>query len=153
MIWNSAVEQMGRQSMEALQLERLKDVVFRAYNNVPHYRKKFDEINLKPDDIKSLKDIERIPFTTKEDLRDNYPYGMFAVPMKDIVRIHASSGTTGKPIVVGYTRDDMEMWSESIARLVCAAGGTPDDTAQIVFGYGLFTGGFGLHQGLSLIHI
>ena len=153
MIWNSAVEQMGRQSMEALQLERLKDVVFRAYNNVPHYRKKFDEINLKPDDIKSLKDIERIPFTTKEDLRDNYPYGMFAVPMKDIVRIHASSGTTGKPIVVGYTRDDMEMWSESIARLVCAAGGTPDDTAQIVFGYGLFTGGFGLHQGLEKLGV
>ncbi len=153
MIWNSEIEQMDREGMEALQLERLQDVVKRAYDNVPVYKKKFDAIGLKPEHIKTLKDIELIPFTTKEDLRDSYPYEMFAVPMKEIVRIHASSGTTGKPIVVGYTKDDMEMWSESIARLVCAAGGTADDTAQIVFGYGLFTGGFGLHQGLEKVGV
>jgi len=153
MIWNKEIEQIDRKGMEAIQLERLKEVVSRAYEKVPLYKKKFDAIGLKPEHIKTLKDIELIPFTTKNDLRDSYPYDMFAVPMKDIVRIHASSGTTGKPIVVGYTKDDMEMWSESIARLVCAAGATPDDIAQVVFGYGLFTGGFGLHQGLEKLGV
>lgn len=153
MIWNPEIEQLDRKKMKELQLENLKAVVKRAYENVPFYRNRFDEIGLRPEHIKTLKDIELIPVTTKEDLRDNYPYGMFAVPMRDIVRIHASSGTTGKPIVVGYTKNDLEMWSECIARLICAAGGTPDDIAQVVFGYGLFTGGFGLHYGLEKVGI
>ncbi|AEY66268.1 phenylacetate--CoA ligase [Clostridium sp. BNL1100] len=153
MIWNTQVECMTRNSMKELQLERLKNIVRVAYENVPMYKRKFDEIGLRPEHIQSLKDIEKIPFTTKNDLRDNYPYGLFAVPLKKIVRLHASSGTTGKPIVVGYTKNDMENWSENIARLVIAAGGSEDDIAQVVFGYGLFTGGFGLHQGLEKVGI
>ncbi|MCX7709627.1 MAG: phenylacetate--CoA ligase [Clostridia bacterium] len=153
MIWNKEAECLTRKEMEAVQLERLKDVVKRAYENVPFYKKRFDEIGLKPEHIVTLKDIEKIPFTTKNDLRDNYPYSLFAVPMKEIVRIHASSGTTGKPIVVGYTRRDMENWSESVARLIVAAGGSDEDIAQVVFGYGLFTGGFGLHYGLEKVGI
>ncbi len=153
MIWNSEVECMSRNSMKELQLERLKTAVKRAYENVPMYRRKFDETGLKPEHIKTLKDIEKIPFTTKNDLRDNYPYGLFAVPLKKIVRLHASSGTTGKPIVVGYTQNDMDIWSENIARLVVAAGGAEEDVAQVVFGYGLFTGGFGLHYGLEKVGI
>ena len=149
MIWNSAIECAKRGEIEELQLGNLKTAVKKAYENVPFYRKKLDEAGLKPEDIKSLKDIEKIPFTTKADLRDNYPYGLFAVPMKKIVRVHASSGTTGKPIVVGYTKDDLENWSECIARIVSAAGACDDDIAQVVFGYGLFTGGFGLHYGLE----
>lgn len=151
MIWNKEAECISRKEMEELQLERLKDVVKRAYENVPFYRKRLDDIGLKPEDIVTLKDIEKIPLTTKDDLRDNYPYSLFAVPMKQIVRIHASSGTTGKPIVVGYTKQDMENWSESVARLIVAAGGSDEDIAQVVFGYGLFTGGFGLHYGLEKI--
>lgn len=147
------MECMSRRSMGALQLERLKDAVKRAYENVPFYRKRFDDIGLKPEHIQTLKDIEKIPFTTKDDLRDNYPYDMFAVPMKRIVRLHASSGTTGKPIVVGYTKRDMEHWTEAVARLIVAAGGTDEDIAQVVFGYGLFTGGFGLHYGLERVGI
>lgn len=153
MIWNMDAECLNRKDMEALQLERLKEAVFRAYNNVQFYRKKFDEIGLKPEHIKTLKDIEKIPFTTKNDLRDNYPYSLFAVPMKQIVRLHASSGTTGKPIVVGYTKRDMDNWSEQVARLIVAAGGSDEDIAQVVFGYGLFTGGFGLHYGLERVGI
>ena len=151
MIWNREIEQMSRKDTEAIQLERLKWTVDRAYNNVPFYRKRFDEIGLKPAHIVSLKDITKIPFTTKNDLRDNYPYGLFASPMKDIVRMHASSGTTGKPIVVGYTKADLDNWSECIARIVSMAGGGSDDIAQIAFGYGLFTGGFGLHYGLEKV--
>ncbi|EPR13329.1 phenylacetate--CoA ligase family protein [Ruminiclostridium papyrosolvens] len=153
MIWNTQVECMTRNSMKELQLERLKNIVRVAYENVPMYKRKFDEIGLRPEHIQTLKDIEKIPFTTKNDLRDNYPYGLFAVPLKKIVRLHASSGTTGKPIVVGYTKNDMDNWSENIARLVIAAGGSEDDIAQVVFGYGLFTGGFGLHQGLEKVGI
>ena len=153
MIWNEQIECMGKEEIQALQLKRLKEVVNRAYENVPFYQRKFDEIGLKPEDIKTLKDIEKIPFTTKDDLRDNYPYDLFAVPMKEIVRLHASSGTTGKPIIVGYTKKDLEDWSESVARLICAAGGTDEDIAQVVFGYGLFTGGFGLHYGLEKVGI
>lgn len=153
MIWNTQVECMTRNSMKELQLERLKNIVRVAYENVPMYKRKFDEIGLRPEHIQTLKDIEKIPFTTKNDLRDNYPYGLFAVPLKKIVRLHASSGTTGKPIVVGYTKNDMENWSENIARLVIAAGGREEDIAQVVFGYGLFTGGFGLHQGLEKVGI
>ncbi len=153
MIWNTQVECMSRNSMKELQLEHLKNIVRVAYENVPMYKRKFDEIGLRPEHIQTLKDIEKIPFTTKNDLRDNYPYGLFAVPLKKIVRLHASSGTTGKPIVVGYTKNDMENWSENIARLVIAAGGREEDIAQVVFGYGLFTGGFGLHQGLEKVGI
>lgn len=149
MIWNTQVECMSRKDMQALQLERLKTAVARAYDKVPMYKRKFDEIGLKPEHIQTLKDIEKIPFTTKNDLRDNYPYGLFAVPLKEIVRLHASSGTTGKPIVVGYTKNDMEIWTENIARLAMAAGAREEDVAQIVFGYGMFTGGFGLHYGLE----
>lgn len=153
MIWNKEIECAGRKDIERLQLEKLREIVKRAYDNVAFYRKRLDEAGLAPEDIKRLKDIEKIPFTTKADLRDNYPYSLFAVPMKKIVRIHASSGTTGKPIVVGYTKNDIENWSECIARIVTAAGGCDDDIAQVVFGYGLFTGGFGLHYGLEKVGI
>ena len=149
MIWNREAECLSRKDMQVIQLERLKNIVRIAYENVPLYRNKFDEIGLKPEHIVTLEDIEKIPFTNKDDLRENYPYGLFAVPIKKIVRLHASSGTTGKPIVVGYTKNDMENWSDLVARLVVAAGGREEDVAQVVFGYGLFTGGFGLHYGLE----
>ena len=145
------IECMSRNKMNELQLERLKHTVAYAYEHTPLYRKRLDEVGVKPRDIQSLKDLEKIPFTTKEDFRDNYPFGMFAVPMKKIVRIHASSGTTGKPKVVGYTKKDLDTWSDMIARLVMMAGGSDEDVAQIAFGYGLFTGGFGLHYGLEKV--
>ena len=151
MIWNPKIECEGRGEIKDLQLKRLKETVERIYSNVPYYKKKLDEAGVTPDSIKSLDDLRRIPFTTKDDLRENYPFGLFASPMKDIVRIHASSGTTGKPTVVGYTKNDLDTWSEAIARLACAAGATEDDIAQISFGYGLFTGGFGLHYGLEKV--
>lgn len=151
MIWNKEAECLSRKDIEALQLDRLKSIVKTAYENVPFYRKRFDEIGLLPEHIVTLKDIEKIPFTTKNDLRDNYPYRLFAAPMKKIVRLHASSGTTGKPIVVGYTKNDLENWSECVARLIVCAGGNDEDIAQVVFGYGLFTGGFGLHYGLEKV--
>lgn len=153
MIWNNEIECSNRNDLKKIQLERLKSVVKRAYNHVPFYKKKLDSAGVLPESIRSLDDIERIPFTTKEDLRDNYPYSLFAVPLKKIVRIHASSGTTGKPIVVGYTANDMENWTECVARLIAAAGGREDDIAQVVFGYGMFTGGFGLHYGLERMGI
>ena len=151
MIWNPKIECDGRDEIDSLQLARLKETVERIYKNVPYYKEKLDKAGVLPDSIKSLDDLKRIPFTTKEDLRQNYPFGLFASPMKDIVRIHASSGTTGKPTVVGYTKNDLDTWSEAIARLACAAGATEDDIAQISFGYGLFTGGFGLHYGLEKV--
>ncbi|HHW03974.1 MAG TPA: phenylacetate--CoA ligase [Thermoanaerobacterales bacterium] len=150
MLW-SKVEALTRKEIEDMQLERLKYIVNYAYEKVPFYRQAFDRINLSPGDINSLKDIEKIPFTTKDDLRDNYPYGMFAVPMKDVVRIHASSGTTGRPTVVGYTRKDLDTWSELVARIAFMAGAREHDIAQISFGYGLFTGALGLHYGLERI--
>lgn len=153
MIWNREIECMKRSDVEELQLQNLMQIVKRTYDNVPFYKKRLDEAGVTPDSIKCIKDIERIPFTTKIDLRDNYPYSLFAVPMKEIVRVHASSGTTGKPIVVGYTKKDLDNWSECMARLIVAAGGREDDIAQIVFGYGLFTGGFGLHYGLEKVGI
>lgn len=149
MIWNREMECATRAHYGQMQLERLKAIVNYAYDKVPFYHKKFDEIGLKPSHIVTLKDIEKIPFTTKDDLRDNYPFGLFAVPKRDIVRLHASSGTTGKPVVIGYTRRDMKTWTECVSRIASAAGVTGDDTAQIVFGYGMFTGGFGLHYGLE----
>ncbi|MEF9988938.1 MAG: phenylacetate--CoA ligase [Christensenellaceae bacterium] len=153
MIWNKDMECADRKQIKELQLERLKHTVAYCYDRVPHYKKKFDEIGLKPSHIQTLKDIEKIPFTTKDDLRDNYPYGMMAVPMKEVVRVHASSGTTGNPTVVGYTRNDLEMWSDIVARMACGAGVVPNDIAQISFGYGLFTGGFGLHYGLEKLGV
>ena len=149
MIWNEKIECASREEIEAVQLKRLQETVARCYDHVAHYREKLDAAGVKPDDIKTLDDIRKIPFTIKEDLRQNYPYKLFAVTMKDVVRVHASSGTTGKPTVVGYTRNDIEMWAECIARLACAAGTTPDDIVQITFGYTLFTGAFGLHYGME----
>ncbi len=145
--FDKEIETMSRKEMNALQLERLKHTVRYVYDNVPMYRKKFDAIGLKPEHIQTLKDITLIPYTTKDDLRDNYPYGLFAVPMKEIVRLHASSGTTGKPIVGGYTKRDLDMWSDAMARMIVAVGGSSEDIVQIAFGYGLFTGAHGLHQG------
>lgn len=147
--WQKDIETMKRSELEALQLERLKHIVKYCYERVPFYQKRFDAIGLKPEDIKNFQDVEKIPFTTKDDIRDNYPFGLFAVPQKQIVRMHASSGTTGKPTVVGYTRNDLDTWSDLVARLCVAAGATDEDIAQISFGYGLFTGALGLHYGLE----
>jgi phenylacetate-CoA ligase len=147
MIWNEKAECMSESDKEALQLERLQMAVKRAYESVPYYKKRFDELGIKPEDIKTLKDIEKLPFTTKDDLRDAYPFGMFAVPRKEIVEVHTSSGTTGKPTVSGYTRGDLEIWAEVMARGLCMFGVTEDDIIQNTHGYGLFTGGFGVHYG------
>lgn len=147
-IW-SVEETFSREQFREIQLERLEKTVKRIYENVPYYKHKFQELGIEPDDIQNLEDIQRLPFTVKTDFRDNYPFGLFAASRKEIVRFHASSGTTGKPTVVGYTKKDMDTWSELIARLVTMAGVTDEDTAQISFGYGLFTGAFGLHQGLE----
>jgi len=150
-IWDPKHECMSRSDIEQLQLERLEATLHRAYKNVACYRKKFDEMGIDPDEITSLADLARLPFTTKEDLRLNYPYGMFAVPLREVVRIHSSSGTTGKPTVVGYTKNDIKTWSQLVARFMTAAGVTRDDVVQIAFGYGLFTGAFGLHYGAEAI--
>ena len=150
MIW-AKEETMSRNEIEAIQLERLKDTVKRVYEHVPAYRAKMDAAGVKPEDVKSLGDVKNLPFTTKQDMRDNYPYGLFAVPRKELRRIHASSGTTGKPTVVGYTNGDLEVWKECVARLAVAGGATEDDVAQICFGYGMFTGALGLHNGLEKV--
>ncbi|GAF26232.1 coenzyme F390 synthetase [Moorella thermoacetica Y72] len=145
--WNERYECMPEAELQELQLERLQATVRRAFFDVPFYRRAFQEIGLEPGDIKSLDDLQRLPFTTKQDLRDNYPYGMFAVPMSEIVRIHSSSGTTGKPTVVGYTRHDIDVWSELMARALVCGGATRHDIIQNAYGYGLFTGGLGIHYG------
>jgi phenylacetate-CoA ligase len=150
-IWDQQHECMPRQELEQLQLERLQATLNRVYKNVPCYRNKFNATGIIPEDIQSLADLSRLPFTEKEDLRLNYPYGMFAVPLREVVRIHSSSGTTGKPTVVGYTRHDLDTWSNLVARFMTAAGVTHDDVVQIAFGYGLFTGAFGLHYGTEMI--
>jgi len=147
MIFNIEVETLPREEIEALQLRRLKETVERVYATVPFYRRKFDEAGVAPSDVKCLKDLERLPFTTKADLRDNYPYGMFAVPMDNVVRIQASSGTTGKSTVVGYTARDIRMWAELMARALAAGGTTRGDIIHNAYGYGLFTGGLGVHYG------
>ena len=147
-IW-SECETYDREQFRALQSERLIQTVRSVYEKVPHYKKKLDQHGVSIDDIQSVDDLSKLPFTVKSDFRENYPYGLFAVPLKQVVRLHASSGTTGKPTVVGYTKNDMEMWKEVIARIVTMAGVTDEDIAQISFGYGLFTGAFGLHQGLE----
>jgi len=151
MIWNTEIECMDRDKLRDLQLERLKDLTRRLAENVPMYQKRFAEQGFEAGDIKSLDDITSLPFTNKSDIRDNYPYGLFAVPMKKIIRLHASSGTTGKPTVVGYTKNDIDNWAELVGRIVCAAGANDEDIAQIAFGYGLFTGALGLHYGLEKI--
>lgn len=151
MIWDKEAECCSHKKTEELQLERLRHMVEKAYDRVPFYKKKFDEAGIRPSDITSLSDVEKIPFTTKNDMREEYPFGLFAEPMKNVVRVHASSGTTGKPVVAGYTKSDLDNWSTAIARLATAAGVSDEDVAQISFGYGLFTGGFGLHYGLEKI--
>ena len=151
MIWNKEYEAMPRGELNNLQLERLQATVKRVYESVPMYKKRFDEAGIKPDIIKTLDDLSKLPFTVKTDLRDNYPFGLFAVPMTDIVRLHASSGTTGKSIVVGYTKKDIDTWSELMARTLSAAGTTADDVVHNAYGYGLFTGGLGIHYGAERI--
>ena len=151
MFFQKDIETMKRADLEALQLERLKHTVDYCIRNVPFYAKRLGEAGVTAEKIKQLSDIQYIPYTNKSDIRDNYPTGLFAAPMKDIVRIHASSGTTGKPTVVGYTRNDLNNWSDCVARLCMAVGVTDEDVAQISFGYGLFTGALGLHYGLEKI--
>jgi phenylacetate-CoA ligase len=141
------IEIASRDEITALQIKRLRWTLAHAYNNVPHYKQKFDAAGVHPDDFKELKDLAKFPFSTKKDFRDNYPYGLFAVPRDQVVRIHASSGTTGKPTVVGYTRNDIENWADLVARSIRAAGGRPGNTVHISYGYGLFTGGLGAHYG------
>jgi phenylacetate-CoA ligase len=147
MIYNEEYETMPREALEAIQLRRLQTTVARVYNTVPYYKKRFDEVGIKVDDVRSLADLRRLPFTYKDNLRDNYPFGMFTVPMDDVVRIHASSGTTGKPTVVGYTARDIQTWSELMARTLMAGGATRGDMIHNAYGYGLFTGGLGFHYG------
>jgi phenylacetate-CoA ligase len=151
MIWNDEYETLPREALEALQLKRLRDLVDRMYARVPFYRQKLTEAGYKSGDIRTLGDLARLPFTTKDDLRDNYPFGLFAVPMDRVVRIHASSGTTGKPTVVGYTRRDIDTWSELMARTLAAGGTTSRDIVHNAYGYGLFTGGLGAHYGAERI--
>lgn len=142
-----AIEHASIDELRSLQLERIKWSLRHAYENVPHYRAKFDEAGVHPDDFKQLSDLSKFPFTTKQDLRQNYPFGMFAVPRSEVSRVHASSGTTGKPTVVGYTRNDLDNWANLVARSIWAAGGRPGDMVHVAYGYGLFTGGLGAHYG------
>ncbi len=151
MYWNESIECMDREQLREIQGRRLKKIVSYVYHNTPFYRKKFQEMDLTPDDIQGIEDITKLPFTNKTDLRDTYPFGLAAVPMSQIVRIHASSGTTGKPVVVLYTRKDLSMWEESISRAFTAYGATKEDIFQISYGYGLFTGGLGAHDGATNI--
>lgn len=150
MIW-SKEETLSRKDIETIQLARLQETVSRVYEKVAPYRTKMDELGVKPEDIKTLKDLGKLPFITKQDMRDTYPFGLFAVPKDDLVRIHASSGTTGKPTVVGYTRRDLQMWTECVSRIAVMGGAKKEDVAQICFGYGMFTGALGLHYGLENI--
>jgi len=151
MYWEPDKECMDREELKQLQLEQLQATLSRVYMNVPFYHRKFNELGIDPDEVRSLDDLRKLPFTTKNDLRDNYPYGLFAVPLREVVRIHASSGTTGMSTVVGYTKNDIKTWSNLVARVLTAGGVTKDDVVQIAFGYSLFTGGFGLHYGAERI--
>jgi len=150
MIW-SKEETLPREEIERIQLERLQETVQRVYHTVPAYAKKMEDAHVKPEDIKTLSDLSKLPFVTKQDMRDNYPFGLFAVSKDKLVRIHASSGTTGKPTVVGYTQEDLRTWTECVSRIACMGGATEKDVAQICFGYGMFTGALGLHYGLENI--
>jgi phenylacetate-CoA ligase len=145
------IEKASLDELRGLQLERLRRTLAHAYDKVPHYRKAFDAAGIRPGDLRDLADLAKFPFTTKADLRENYPFGMFAVPMQDIVRVHASSGTTGKPTVVGYTREDIDTWSAVMARSIRAAGGRSTDIVHVAYGYGLFTGGLGAHYGAETL--
>ncbi len=151
MIWNPDAETMPRGRLRALQLQRLREVVRRVYERVPFYRSRFDEAGVRPEVVRSLDDLPRLPFTHKADFRDTYPFGLLAVPLNETVRIHASSGTTGKPTVVGYTRSDIANWAEVCARSLAASGARPGDVFQNAYGYGLFTGGLGMHYGAELM--
>ncbi|MCK4502723.1 MAG: phenylacetate--CoA ligase [Desulfuromonadales bacterium] len=151
MIWNDDFETLPREALESLQLKRLQQTLDKVYAAVPFYRESFDKAGIKPGDIKSLADLQRLPFTLKQDMRDSYPYGLFAIPLEQIVRIHASSGTTGKPTVVGYSRRDIENWTELMARSFAAAGTHRGDIIHNAYGYGLFTGGLGAHYGAERV--
>jgi phenylacetate-CoA ligase len=151
MIWNKQYECMEREELLKLQGERVSTMVKRVYDSVPFYRKKLEQMGIEPGDITTIDDLKKLPFTTKQDLRDNYPFGLFTVPQTDIVRLHASSGTTGKSTVVGYTHNDIQMWSEVVARSLTMAGVTKSDIIQVAYGYGLFTGGLGLHYGAEKV--
>ena len=151
MIWNKEIECMSREEMRKLQGKRLQQLVNHVYENVAFYRRRMDEMGVKPDDIQTIDDIVKLPFTYKNDLRDHYPFGLFAVQMKDIVRVHASSGTTGKPTTVGYTKNDIENWREVLARCLAMAGISDNDIMQVSYGYGLFTGGLGVHYGAETV--
>lgn len=151
MIWNKEMECADRETMRALQLKKLKETVKYEYDNVPYYREKMDKAGVKPEDIQTLEDIRKLPFIIKEDIAANYPTGLFAKPMEEIVRIHASSGTTGKPKIAGYTRNDLEMWGECVARAMASAGQDSKSVIQVAYGYGLFTGGLGAHIGAETI--
>jgi phenylacetate-CoA ligase len=151
MFWNETVECMHREKLEQLQSQRLSAMVERLYYNVPFYRQRLQEMGIEPGDITNVSQLKDLPFTTKQDLRDNYPFGLFAVPASEVVRVHASSGTTGKPTVVGYTRKDINLWSEVVARTLTSAGGGKNDVLHIAYGYGLFTGGLGVHYGAEKI--
>ncbi len=150
-IWDPTHESMSRDELEQMQLERMQATINRVHKNVVHYRKKFNELGIIPEDIVSLSDLASLPLTSKDDLNNNYPYGMFAVPLREVVRIHSSSGTGSKPVVAGYTKNDIRNWSNLVARLMTAAGVTHDDLVQVTFQYGLFTGAFGLHYGAETI--
>jgi phenylacetate-CoA ligase len=149
MYFNPTMETMPREELKKLQSERLVKMVKNVYDHVPFYTKKMDELGVKPEDIKGIEDLPKLPFTVKQDLRDNYPFNLFAVPMKDIVRVHASSGTTGKPTTVGYTKGDIDVWAELVARALHCAGADENSIVQVAYGYGLFTGGLGLHYGVE----
>jgi len=151
MIWDRRYECLEREEVEQLQLERLQSTLNRVYRNVSFYKKRLDALKILPDEIQSARDLAKFPLTAKEDLRESYPYGMFALPLREVVRIHSSSGVTGKPTVTGYTRNDLHHWSQLTARVLSAGGVTKDDVVQITFKYGLFTGAFGLHYGAELI--
>lgn len=153
MIYNEKMETLERSQMEELQLKRLQETVNQAYHRVKFYQTKLDELGVKPEDIQSLEDVKKLPFTVKKDLRDHYPFGLLAVPMEKVIRLHASSGTSGKPTVVAYTRNDIYNWSEIIARSIVAAGGKQQDTLHNAYGYGLFTGGLGVHHGAEALGI
>ncbi|QGT99123.1 Coenzyme A ligase [Candidatus Syntrophocurvum alkaliphilum] len=147
MYWDKEKECMPQEELKNLQLRRLKEIVYRVYAFVPAYKEKMDEVGIRPDDINSLEDLKKLPFTNKQDLRDNYPFNLFAIPMSDVVRIHSSSGTTGKPTVVGYSKRDIEIWAELMARALCSAGASKHSVIHNAYGYGLFTGGLGVHYG------
>jgi phenylacetate-CoA ligase len=151
MIWNRTAETMARGELEALQVRRLADLAARVYARIPFYREAFDRAGVRPEQIRALEDVRRLPFTRKADLRDHYPFGLFAEPLHRVVRIHASSGTTGKPTVVGYTRGDLAVWAEVCARCLAASGARPGDVFHNAYGYGLFTGGLGMHYGAELM--